>query len=100
MTKKVKERLGKLSTALKEPKKKEQAASKGKSTKKDPFSVIDILGYDPNPDRKERGEFIKQMVTIPPQMQDDLKMLGITLKMDISELVRAAVAEFLIKHKK
>jgi hypothetical protein len=63
----------------------------------------ELLDYDPNPDKGERGEFLRVTVTLPEQMLGALQSLGRRRKRNkqknttISALVREFVAEGLKK---
>jgi hypothetical protein len=59
----------------------------------------ELLYYDPNPDKGERGDFLRVTVTLPEQMIGELQSLGRRRKRNkkknttISALVREFVAE-------
>ncbi len=62
-------------------------------------TAAEPLDYDPNPDKGERGDFLRVTVTLPEQMIGELQSLGRRRKRNkkknttISALVREFVAE-------
>ena len=60
--------------------------------------MIDIKA---NPDIGERGDFIKITITLPPEMLEALKVLGVRRKAskqkdtNVSALIREAVADLM-----
>lgn len=59
------------------------------------------VAFEANPERGNRGDFLKITVTMPAQMLGDLKSLGLHRRArgekdtDISSLVREAVSDLL-----
>ena len=62
-----------------------------------------VTRVEPNPDRGERSEFLKVTVTMPADMLEQVRVVGIRRRSsgqkdtDVSSLVREALADMLAK---
>jgi len=67
------------------------------------FEDFENIGFDINPDRGERSEFLKITITVPANMLQAIKTFGLEKKVlgkkdtDVSSIVRDAVAFYLLK---
>lgn len=65
--------------------------------------TFETIGFDVNPERGQRSEFLKITITIPSSMLQAIKTFGLEKKVrgkkdcDVSSIVRDSVAFYLMK---